>query len=145
MNRTENEIPNKNEKKVQDTEKSSLEIAEQGIRKSLDRFEAAMENLVEKVEVTNQKLNHVREVVSDSKRNFFHFKDEVQATVSPFVPSIVQIKNVTSKIRNLPQPVLWLAAGLMGYAAFKLWRKGYLERTQNSLSSKSVENDILYQ
>ncbi len=105
---------------------SSIEKAEEAVQNSITRFEIAMEHLAEKVEGTSQKLHHVRDVAQDSKEKLMHFKDEVQATIDPLRPYMKQIQSYSTKaigtVRAAPRPYLWLAMGVIGFAAFKYFK-----------------------
>lgn len=121
---------------------SSIEQAEEAVQHSINRFETAMEHLAEKVEGTSQKLHHVRDVAKDSKDKLLHLKDEVQATLDPVKPYVKQIKNASGKalgtVRSAPKPYLWLAAGVIGYAAYKYF-KGSAQVKPNHANDFSTE------
>ena len=119
MNRTDT-------KWKESTLSSSIEKAEEAVQNSINRFETAMEHLAEKVDGTSQKLHHVRDVAKDSKEKLMHFKEEVEATINPLKPYVKQIQSYSTKamgtVRAAPKPYLWLAVGVIGFAAFQYFR-----------------------
>ncbi len=106
----------------------SIERAEEAVKNSIERFESAMGQLTGKVEGTSQKLHHVRDVAQESKDKLMQFKNEIQSTVDPLKPYLKQAKNYSltavNVVRAAPKPFLWLAIGVLGFAAFKYFEVG---------------------
>ena len=106
---------------------SSLQKAQDATIQSIAKFEDALEHLAEKVENTNQRVEHVGEIVQRLKGDFFHIKDSAKHAVEPLMPLVSQGKDISGrafgKVRQNPRAFVAVVAGLAGvYWAFKSFR-----------------------
>jgi len=115
--------------------------AERAVENSIGKFEAAMEHLAEKAEVTSQKLQHVREVGKRSKDQLVHLKDEVRSTIQPVMPYVSRARSasrgVVTTVGSNRRPLMISAAGLLGgYFFYRFFLRG------KSISrSRKLENN----
>jgi len=81
----------------------SIRKAERQVDKSLDKFEAAMDHLAQKVEGTTESLQHVVEVASLPKRKL----EDLAEFAKPYAEGAAnQTRRVVRHVRENPQPVL---------------------------------------
>jgi hypothetical protein len=117
---------------------TSIDKADRAVQKSLDRFEVALDNLADKIEMTAQKIHRVRDVALDSKDKLNHLTDEVKATISPLKPYLSQAQNLSSKamvrVKANPKPFIWAGVGIFcGFLAMIYWdRRGGRSRAFGS-------------
>ncbi|MEZ0391975.1 MAG: hypothetical protein ACAH59_07165 [Pseudobdellovibrionaceae bacterium] len=102
--------------------------AEQAVENSINKFEAAMEHLAEKAEMTSQKLQHVRDVGRRSKDQLVHLKDEVTSTFEPVMPYVSRARSVSrsavGEVRRNSRPLFVSALGLLGgYLIYRYFLK----------------------
>jgi hypothetical protein len=106
---------------------SSIQKAEEAVQNSINRFEAAMEKLTEKIEGTTQKIHHVRQIAHDSKGKLMQLKNEVQTALGPIRPYAKQVAllsvEAVSLARRAKRPYLWIAVGVAGYMAYKYFSR----------------------
>jgi hypothetical protein len=103
----------------------SLRQAERGVHNSIQRFESAMDQLAERVEFTSQKIHFVKKLTRKTKEAIGYCKDQIQKSFLPIAPVAFQIGKASGRaIMNVrARPYLWIAAGVMGYAAYKVFQK----------------------
>lgn len=108
--------------------------AERAVENSINKFEAAMEHLAQRAEVTSQQIQHVREVGQRSKDQLMHLKDEVSSTLQPVRPYISQARTVSrravSGVSANSRPLLVSAIGLLG--GYLFYRYFLRSRSVNS-------------
>jgi hypothetical protein len=103
--------------------------AERAVENSLTRFEAAMEHLAEKADVTSHQLQHVRDVGKRSKDQILHLKDEISSTIEPVMPYVSRARSASRQavagVSRNSRPLLVSAAGLIGgYLFYRYFLKG---------------------
>lgn len=97
---------------------SSLQKAQDATIQSIANFETALEHLADKVENTNQRVEHVGEIVQRLKNDFLHVKDSAKHAVDPLMPLVNQGKELSGRafgrVRQNPRAFLMILAGVAG-------------------------------
>lgn len=98
-----------------DQKEAKINQAERAVSGSLDKLEAALESLTQKVEGSNQRIQHFMDMGHRQKQELLRLKDNAQNAILPLLRQGRDTgQRFYSQARANPRPLLYGALALAG-------------------------------